>query len=201
MQLTEVSEYKNHKVSGYMLNVGLSKENQQIIAAINEKIKSTFGDVILNQPGNALHITLMDWVTPLTKYEEDWDGLFARLYPLYDETFSKLVEDVSPFTIVFDTIKVSPAAIFIQGHDNGQFQRLRNTFAQEIQLVAGTKPAPKIVHCTIARFDQEIELQAIEEYVASLSINFDQQIDTFRLVNEIDMPMLSYEVIKNYELS
>lgn len=200
MALTETSQYKNRKVSGYMLNAGLNSENQQIIANINAEIKNKFGHIILEQPGSALHITLMDWVAPLVQYEETWDALFERMFPVYDENLSELTSKIGAFTVVFDTIEVSPAAIFIQGHDNGEFDSIRNGFTDKIALLPGTKQPPKIIHCTIARFDAKVDIAPIEEFVNTLSLNFMQPIESFRLVHETEMPMLSYEVLKSYPL-
>lgn len=200
MELTEISQYKNRKVSGYMLNAGISEENQQKVAAINKLIKDRFGDIILDQPGSSLHITLMDWVAPLVRYERDWDTLFKEIFPLYDKMLSELTNKTYAYNVTFDTIKVSPAAIFVQGHDDGQFQSLRDGFTNEIDLIPGTKQPPKIVHCTIARFDAEVNVSEIREFVESMSVRFEQPISGFRLIHEVEMPMLSYDVLKTYPL-
>jgi len=183
-----------------MLNVGLSDANQQAVVLLNEKIKTKFGEVILAQPGGALHITLMDWVAPLVNYIDDWDELFAKIFTTNDKVLSRQLENLHSFDIIFDTIRVSPAAIFIQGHDNGQFRRVRDDFVEEVGLPPGTKQPPRIVHCTIARFDKAVDLGPIKEYVETLNTNFIQRVEAFRLVREVEMPMLSYEVIKNYTL-
>jgi len=200
MELTETSQYKDKKVSGYMLNAGLSKENQQKVAAINLQLKQEFGDVILDQPGSALHVTLMDWVAPLVTYEKDHDALFKEVFDTYDNVLSSLAGNTKIFNVTFDTIRCSPAAIFIQGHDDGQFQSLRDGFTNQIELVAGTKQPPKIVHCTIARFDAAVDINQIKQFVETLSIHFQQPVHDFRLVHEVEMPMLSYETLKIYPL-
>lgn len=200
MELTEVSPYKNRVVSGYMLNAALSSINQEKIAVITDKLKNHFGDLIIEQPGSALHITLMDWVAPLVTYNEDHDTLFEKVFPESDRVLSGQLEDISPFTIHFDTIKVSNAAIFIQGNDNGQMQSIRDDFIAEATLLPGTKQPPKIVHCSIARFDRSVNVAPIKKYIESLSVDFEQQVDSFRLVHEIEMPMFKYDIIKDYIL-
>jgi hypothetical protein len=200
VELTETSQYKNRKVSGYMLNVGLSEVNQQKIAGINRAIKDKFGDVILAQSSDALHITLLDWVAPLVEYGRDRDVLFEEVFPLYDKVLAGLTSQTAAFNIIFDTIKVSSAAIFIQGHDEGQFQSLRDGFVREAGLIPGTKQPPTIVHCTIARFDAEVGIDEIRKFVESMSIHLEQPITGFRLVHETDMPMVSFDLLKTYSL-
>lgn len=201
MEVTEVSQYKDRTVSGYMLNAELSKENQLIITELNREIKNKFGDLIIEQPGSALHITLMDWVAPLVSYEQSHDRLFEQVFQGYDGILTNQTNSVEAFTVNFNSIRVSPSAIFIEGRDSGQFQRIRNSFLDSTNLPPGTKQPPKIVHCTIARFNGQRPLSEILEFVDTLSINFDQKIKEFRLIHEIEMPMLRYEVLKPYKLA
>lgn len=200
MTLTEISRNNNRKVSGYMLNIGFSKDNQKKIVGIIKDIKDTFGNVILDQPAEALHVTLMDWIAPLVEYDRDRDVLFKEGFPQYDKTFSELTDKSAPFTVIFDTIKVSPAAIYIQGYDAGQFKSLRDAFMAETTLVSGTKQPPKIIHCTIARFGAEVEMGEIERHVETISIHLEQNVDGYRLVHETETPMLAFEVLKRYQL-
>lgn len=200
MELTEPSPYKNQKVSGYMLNAALSKENQQHISEIVGAIKANFGKLILEQPAHALHITLMDWVAPLVTYDKDHDSIFEEVFPEYDEALLYQTERIRSFKIHFDTITVSRAAIFITARDDGQFQQVRDGFVGEVDLLPGTKQPPTIVHCTIARFDEEVDVAPIRRFVDSLIVDFEQPVDSFRLVHETEMPMVKYEILKDYRL-
>jgi hypothetical protein len=69
-----------------------------------------------------------------------------------------------------------------------------------IDLVTGTKRPPSIIHATIARFVDEIDLGVVEDFASSQSINFTQHVESFRLVNEKKIPMLDYDIVKEYGL-
>lgn len=201
MELTQISPYKNQYVSGYMLNSGFSQASQNIVADLNHQLLDKFSEVISPQPKEALHVTLMDWVAPLVDYEQGHDNLFQQVFPEYDRTLTAITNDLRAFAVQFDTIKVSPAAIYIEGHDNGQFSKVRETFLQNATLPPGTKQPPAIVHCTIARFNDRIAIESIHQFVSTLTIDINQSIDGFRLVHETHMPMLEYEIIKTYQLT
>jgi hypothetical protein len=126
----------------------------------------------------------MDWVAPLVDYGKDKDLLFQSLYDKYDSVISNILNNVGEIHITFDTIRVSSGAIFITGHDNGQFQSIRDEFMDKIDLAPGTKRPPSIIHATIARFVQEIDLTIVQQFASNQGINFTQHIESFRLVNE-----------------
>ena len=101
----------------------------------------------------------------------------------------------------FDTIGVSAGAVYRQAHDHGTFQHIRDSFLRETELLPGTKQPPKIIHTTIARFLKEISLADVQKYIADEVIDQTELVTRFRLVNETQIPMLGFEVLKSYQLS
>lgn len=188
------------EVTGYMLNAALDSHSQEIIKHLQQMFNDEYGDLIYSLASNALHITLMDWVAPLVDYKTNKDALFNSLFPQYDSVLSEIIESVAQIPITFDTIGVSAGAIFLRGHDNGQFQAIRDGFTNRINLISGTKQPPSIIHTSIMRFNDEVDLKPIEVFASGLSIDFTQNINEFRLVNEKKIPMVEYNLVKLYYL-
>ena len=200
MEQTTPYQDLNLKVTGYMLNAELSDVNQVVVRNLQEKFKSEYGELLYTLPTESLHITLMDWVAPLVEYGKDKTELFQELFDDYDTALVETLAGIGEISVTFDTLKVSSGAIFLIGHDSGQFQSIRDGFLDKIQLVEGTKQPPSIIHTTIGRFMNEVPLEPIQEFALGESINFVQPITAFRLVNEKTIPMLEFELVKSYPL-
>ena len=190
----------NLEVTGYMLNAELNDTNQAAVTDLQEKLKDQFGEQIYTLPPESLHVTLMDWIAPLTDYKDDKDVLFNRLFDEYDEALADILGGTGEINIKFTDINVSAGAIFLTGQDDGQFQTIRENFTDRIELLPGTKQPPSIIHTTIARFMNEVNIEVIQEFVSGLSVNFVQPVTEFRLVNEKKIPMLEYDLVKLYQV-
>lgn len=153
-------------------------------------------------PSQSLHITLLDWIAPLVDYGgQDKKVLFEKIKDKYDEALSGIIGDTQPITVSFTEIKVFPSTIIVLGHDDGQFQKIRDKFLEAVELLPGTKLPPNIIHSSIIRFTGEIPIKDVEQFVAQCTVNFTQIIDSFRLVHSTREPMLEFEVLKEYKLA
>ena len=184
-----------------MLNAALDSHSQEIIQDLQQKFSGEFADAVYSIDRDSLHITLMDWVAPLVDYKVNKGALFNSLFPHYDTVFREIIKEVGPIHVTFDTIGVSSGAIFLIGHDDGQFQTIRDSFTSHINLVPGTKQPPTIIHASIIRFTRQIDIKHIEAFASTISVQFTQNVDAFRLVHEKVIPMLQYDVVKTYELN
>lgn len=110
------------------------------------------------------------------------------------------MKDIGPIQVTFDAVKVAPAAIFIVGHDNGEFEQIRQYFLDNVELLPDTKRPPTIIHSTIGRFTEEIEPEPLQDFLAGIEVLFTETITTFRLVKETVDPLLEFETIKEYKL-
>ncbi len=198
---TLVNTNVQQHVTGYMLNVGFSPENERIITGIQKEMVEQFGDVLWLTPPDALHITLLDWIAPLVDYGKDKDQLFEQIYADYDKVITDALKDEFVFDVKFGKIMAGAAAVFMVGYDNGGFERIRKKYLDNATLLPNTKLPPQIIHSTLGRFVKETDLQPIGDYVESLPVTFDQKVEKFRLVKETIDPMLEFEVIKEYPLS
>jgi 2'-5' RNA ligase len=187
-------------VVGYMLNTPLSPENQQKIVALQKQLDEKFGSAIWNAPKESLHITLFDWLAPLVEYTQDKDKLFDQIFDEYDQVVSNAVKGIGPITVTFDVVDASPGAVFMKGHDSGQYEAIRQHYLDNIELLPNTKRPPNIIHITVARFQEAVDLEPIQEFLAQTKISFTQEVNSFRLVKETLDPMLDFKTIKEYKL-
>lgn len=193
-------EHLNKKVDGYLINSGFSSQGKEAIGKLQNIIIQELNHSIWCPPTETLHVTLMDWLAPLVKYEIPTAELFAKYYPQYHKALEEILKNQKPISIRFNEIKVSPKAIFIQGEDDGTYEKIRNNFLRQITLLPETKQPPRIIHSTIACFTDEINLESLNKFISSLSVDFVETINNFRLVNETETPMQKYNILKEYHL-
>ncbi len=201
MELTQPVEWVNKSFIGYAMNTEFTDDNARVLMGIIDKIKATFTDAAFCLPRSALHITLLDWITPLVDYDgQDKDALFAEVRSSYDKAISDILASTHPIKVCFDEIKVSPSTIYIVGHDNGEFQKIRNQFVNRVKLLPNTKLPPTIIHSSLARFTKPIELSSANAFVANQQLDIVQKITNFRLIHTTREPNLEFETLKRYEL-
>lgn len=184
------------------MNTSFSDDNTSLVMSLISKLESKYCNSIYTMTAESLHITLLDWIAPLVDYDgQDKKMLFEKIYDSYDNTMTDIFADEPDFEVVFDTISVGPTTIFISGHDNGSFDRIRRKYIKSVDLIAGTKLPPSIIHSSLARFTEEIDLEEVESFVSSLDVEFIQRIDGFRLMHTSKEPMQEFEILKEYKLN
>ncbi len=202
MQLSQPVDWVDRPFIGYIVNGWFSNENKETLGQLIGDIGETFQDNVFCMPLGSLHITLLDWLAPLENYEgQDKDKLFARIRPDFDKAMSEVFSITKPFTVHFDELKVSPSTIYVVGHDNGEFQKIREGFIKKVDLLPNTKLPPQIIHSSLARFTKPIDLNIAESFIAGKKLDLTQEINGFRLIRTAREPMLQYEIIKKYKLT
>lgn len=199
---TTPSDWLEKPYRGYVMNTRFSDENSLKVMSLIKDIKAKYGRAVYAVPEESLHITLLDWIAPLVDYDgRDKDELFKSIYESYDRAINEALADEHTFDAVFNAIHVSPTTIFISGHDNGEFERMRSKYLDGVKLLPNTKRPPTIIHSSLARFTEELDLAEVEAFMASRTISFRQRIEDFRLVYTYREPMLEFEVLKTYSLA
>lgn len=69
-----------------------------------------------------------------------------------------------------------------------------------VVLLPGTKQPPTIIHCSLARFTQPLDLNDVKDFILQESICFTQEVESFHLVHSMREPMLEFEVLKKFSL-
>lgn len=150
-------------------------------------------------PEKALHITLCEIIQP-KPYTQDKQHLYETHKAAYQNIPGEILAKFQPINIRFNKMTVSPQAITIQGQDDGSFNSIRQQLIEKLPMPNETKLPPDIVHCSIARFTQELDIEIIRRVVARHSINCEETVKDFRLVNNLAPPLLQYKVIRTYSL-
>lgn len=201
-ELTQPIDWLNKPAVGYVVNTPFSPENAAKLGELASEINTELEQSLFCPPLESLHITLMDWIAPLIDYDKkDKDQLFAEIHEGYDALLQRAISLHGPITVNFDTIKVAPNTIFILGHDDGQFQNIRDKFVNSVKLLPGTKLPPTIIHSSLGRFIKQIDMEKVNKVVASKTLNITQLITDFRLVKTPDATLVHTELIKQYALS
>lgn len=200
MSKTVIGTNIEKRFIGYMVNAEFSPENKAKIRALQQQITDQFGDGVWCQPQHSLHITLFDWIAPLVDYGEDKDDLFEKIRQEYDQVVREALSGVKPLTVKFNKLSTAARAIFGTGNDNGQFAQIRQHYLDNVTLLPNTKLPPTIIHFTMCRFVQEIELEPIQQLIEKLDFALEETIDEFRLVREVIDPMIEYEILQTYKL-
>jgi hypothetical protein len=197
----EPAEWLQKRYECYVVNTGFSETNRQLLAEIMRDIARHFPDAIFCPPPDTLHITLLDWISPLVDYgDQDKAELFQKFKPLYDRAMTEALADIKPVSVHFNQMCVSPSTIYITGEDDGSFQQIRDRFLQKVDLLPTTKLPPQLIHSSLARFTKPIELAPVETFAVETPVNFQQEITEFRLINNHLEPALEFDVLKRYTL-
>lgn len=201
MEFTEPVDWVNKSFIGYVMNTEFSDENARRLAELIQEIQTMFDGAVFCMPKASLHITLLDWIAPLVDYDGgDKDKLFTKIQRSYDRAISEVLSSVAPITVHFGVVKASPTTIYVVGHDHGEFQKIREQFLEKVELLPGTKPPPQIVHTSLARFIEPIELGKVNTLLASKKLDITQTVTSFRLIHAIREPNLEFEILKRYKL-
>ncbi|HUS26076.1 MAG TPA: 2'-5' RNA ligase family protein [Nevskiaceae bacterium] len=184
------------------MNAEFSDGNATVLNQLTQEIKAEFGAAVFCMPKLSLHITLLDWISPLIDYDgRDKDQLFKELQPSYDRAITEIFAQIHPITIHITELKMSPSTLYLVGHDNGEFQKIRQQFLDKVTLPPGAKLPPQIVHSSLARFTKSIPLDRVAAFVAGKKLSITQQINDFRLMRTTKEPTLEFEILKRYKLS
>ncbi|MBL8159557.1 hypothetical protein JNJ66_03810 [Candidatus Saccharibacteria bacterium] len=187
---------------GYVIQTTFSDENTQLILAWLEGLRQATGDNLYFMGADQLHITVLDWVAPLFDYGGiNKQELYESLKDEYAAAFRAITDSVRPFEVHFNELRVMPNTIILTGQDGGQFQSVRTQFMERVALPEGAKQPPTIIHSSLTRFIGEpVALAPYQEYVAAHPLELTQRIEDFRLVKTGREPMLTYEVIEQFQL-
>ncbi len=187
---------------GYAVHARITGDAAKAIQEWLTKFSTAFPGGTYCMPPDGLHCTLLDWVAPLFDYDGvDKRQLFERLRQSFEPALIRALAHIESFTVRFDQIKITPTTVILLGSDNGQFNRVRSDFMSQVQLPAGGKLPPEIIHSSIVRFvEPSLQMCALQDYAAEHPILAMQHIREFRLVESRREPMQDFTVLKTYLL-
>ena len=195
-EMTEVGDF-NRETEGYIVIAPLPEHVKNYIGSIQEHLGSELPSSSLWLPeGDQLHITFAHVVSPDAEYDDPREEVFNSLRANAEVAVSHAAGNVTGNRVTFNEIKVFPGAVILTGIDNGTFDRARAIFADEVQAPDETRKPPKIIHTTIARFNEPIALDRVRQAVAEIHPEVAFEIPSLQLIQEHKMYTQSHTVLK-----
>jgi hypothetical protein len=170
------------------------------IVRIQGLLKALLGDAIWLTPPNALHSTLMEIIC-----DTEYKGLsrkehFTHWHDLYNDATRETISQFPPIDLTLSELSCSPAAIILKAANPSPFNNIREALLRNIVLPEQTKIPPDIIHCTIARYSKEVDLNEVREQVKGIGANVGLHISEFKLVRDLG-PDFHPSVEQSYSLS
>ena len=175
----------------------MSAHAQQQVQVLLQKITQRLGDTVWPMPADTLHITLCEVIQPKPYVEEK--ELLLKNLPRYQSVLEEILA-VPAISVTFTAIEASPQAIIIKGQDDGTFNRLRKQLVSKLPLPNETKAPPEIIHSTIARFRNEVDLDMVKSVIADLKVNFVEAVCEFQLLLKTAPHLVTYTLVQRYPL-
>lgn len=184
-------------VDGYIVIAPLSKESKHAIYAIQDNLQARFPDNKFWFPREEqLHITFAHIITPNAEYPEDPKVIWGRIGAQARAALKSCIPDSLNIDVVFDSIETFPNSIILKGHDDGTYDKLRQDFVNNFELPDSSRRPPNIIHTTIARFYDEMDLGQVQEYVNSLDLSFIETTTELQVIHETGLYVHKHIVLE-----
>jgi hypothetical protein len=188
------------KDNGCIVVTLLSPLAQRQISNLLSELSGELGEAIWPMPASSLHSTLCEIIQP-KPYTEDKATLYRDNHTAYEAALQQTLSHYGPIPVTFNRIEASPHAIVVFGDDGGVFNTIRAELLKTLPFPAETKLPPDAVHCSIARYTQEIDLLRAQDVVARHSISFEEIVSEFQFVYPAWPHMLQFDVVRRYPLA
>lgn len=200
MEKTVTADWLDKEKVGYWVGFFLSPENQQKIAELQAQLHQELPGILWTMPDiTQQHVTLFEIIMTFRDYPEDPDVLFERCRAGIDAQLKASLAEQKPITVTLDTLEASQSAIIVRGTDDGSLQHIRNAISDKQLLPDGTRTPPDIIHSSLARYVQEVDLSHVQAVLARHKLNLTQVVTEFKLVRIWRMPM-DYTTVEVYKL-
>ncbi len=200
VDVTAIGEFER-QTEGYIVIMPLPDAVTSKIDSLQQEIAEQLPASGLWLPhGDQLHVTFAHVVSPDATYESDRDTLFEAARPAVESALTDVAPLLRGNTIVFDTIQAFPAAIILTGKDYGTMAMARQKYLEKVQLPDGSRLPPKIIHITLARFREQMNMADVEAAIAKLTPNILFTPERLELVQEHSMYTQSHTVIGQYHV-
>lgn len=195
-EMTEVGDF-DRETEGYIVIAPLPEHVKNYIGSIQEHLRAELPPSSLWLPqGDQLHITFAHIVSPDANYQISREEVFNSLRSNAELAVSQAADNVMGNRVTFNEVKVFPGAVILTGIDDGTIDQARANFADEIQAPDETRKPPKIIHTTIARFNEPIALDKVRQAVADIHPEVAFEIPSLQLIQEHQMYTQSHTVLK-----
>jgi hypothetical protein len=197
---TNVSSFE-YSADEYNIVAMPSPETVAVIGSIQRQLKGLFGDAIWLMQPRSLHITVMEIICNTDYKGQVRRHLFEQWYKQYHTVVAEVLASCQPLKLHFSELVVSPGAIIVKTQSSEQLNAVRNALLARIALPDGTKVPPDITHCSIARYSQSIDLDKAQRAAQHISVDADEMVDQFKLMNNLVPPDFNPNCLETYSLA
>ncbi len=177
-----------------------NKEEVEEIIKIQGELRSLLGETIWLTSPNTLHCTLMEIICNVDYLDKTREEHFLNWYNNYNEITRETIAKSQPFSLTFNELCVSESAIILKASNPEPFNSIRQALLGSIKLPTQTKLPPSITHCTIARYNQEVNLDKLRVKTADLKPDIRLFIKEFDLMKDLG-PDFHPTKLETYNLS
>jgi len=185
----------------YTVNTRCSEELVQAIHAVQDKFIERFGDAVFCPRGADLHATLLDWLNPFVHYSKDKGILFDEMRDSWEEVTRKVLETFAPVEVRFGKLAYRKKVICLEGFDNGELNKMRESLNQKGFLPLTNKVPPADIHITVVAFREELDEGEVQDLFAEDEISIYEHVRAFRLVYSPKARLQDHVEIALFELN
>jgi len=201
MTETIPATYLNKPETGYFYAALLSENAQVKVSGLLQELTEELPEIIWPMPPEAMHITLCEIIQARKVYSQDKDTLFTDREDEYVHGAAEVLRSIPRFSVMFNRIEVSPEAIIIRTENGSAFNSIREKLLGRITLPDETKRPPNIIHSSIARYVEAVDIERVQSVMAKYSIMLEEPITEFKLIKTLVPPLLEYEELAGYPLA
>jgi hypothetical protein len=197
--LTIPSPETGRPVDGYIVIAPLSQKSKDAIYAIQDAIQAAFPRNRFWFPrGDQLHITFAHIVTPNVAYPEPHNAVWEHVRSQALAALKKRIPDPLAINVTFDTIVASNISVILKGYDKGTYDKLRKDFVSGFTLPEASRRPPDIIHTSIARFYDEIDMDQVQKCINSLEPTFVEVTKELQVIHETGLYVYTHDILARF---
>lgn len=144
---------------------------------------------------SSAHVTLLDIVSPLTRYSFEKRTIIETMWPNYARLIRQVLTTSRPSSVRLGRLRYQDGTLIVFASKIDELNTIRRNLYGSIKPTTGTKPPPEIAHITLARdlgYSGTFEIPLYEP----IELHFSK----FRIVHELSWPMVRYKTLATFRL-
>ena len=181
---------------GYLVIAPVPQAVRDQISELQQQIQADFPDNNFWFPHDEqLHITFAHIITPNAPHGEESTVLWERIKSDAFRALQAAVPANLSINLALDTPTAYPAAVIVQGTDDGSFARMRQAFVGGLDLPPASRRPPEIIHATIARYYDALPLADVQASLSRHKFSATFTVTQFHIIHETELYAETFEVL------
>jgi len=153
-------------------------------------------------PLESLHVSAFPIIWARGNYDTDPHNIWSETAEPIKRMLDEMLAKHPTFKLTGRSIELSSAAVILRYYDSAELEDIRKTVSAVVSAFGLDVHAPSIVHTTLFRFRDPLDLSAVRSMAAKLplpAISF--EVDQLILEEERIYPSIGSSLIAEYRLS